>query len=221
MTDTKRSMQCGHCGKPVTFTVRADWKKDEAPIIDSPYNEGQEIITWRIFECAGCKNPTLTETRELYEFVDHEIYAGVELVSSETLIHFPEDKAAQLPLTNLPKTIEKEYQDTLKVREISIIACAVLARRILEAILAHEKAEGKTLMEQINHLMKSERIPPLLADMAHLGRKIGNLAAHFAKEQVTEDDVTAMLDFVEGILEYLYVAPAKIAVVQERLRKTP
>ena len=69
--------------------------------------------------------------------------------------------------------------------------------------------------------MKSERIPPLLADMAHLGRKFGNLAAHFAKEQVTEDDISAMLDFVEAILEYLYVAPAKITVVQERLKKAP
>src|SRR5260221_12489295 len=120
MADTKKSMQCGHCGKQAAFTVRAEWKKDDVAIIDSPYNEGQEIITWRIFECAGCKNPTLAETRDLYSFVDHEIYAGVELVSSETVIHFPADKAVKSPLTNLPKAIEKEYEDTLKVRDISI-----------------------------------------------------------------------------------------------------
>jgi hypothetical protein len=41
------------------------------------------------------------------------------------------------------------------------------------------------------------------------------------EEKVTEEDVTAMLDFVEAILEYLYVAPAKVAAVKASLSKTP
>jgi hypothetical protein len=75
-------------------------------------------------------------------------------------------------------------------------------------------------MEKVNNLIKSERIPPLLADVAHLGRQIGNLGAHFDKEEVTEADVTAMLDFLETILEYLYVLPPKVAAVKARLNRT-
>ena len=75
-------------------------------------------------------------------------------------------------------------------------------------------------MEKINNLIKSDSIPPLLAEMAHLGRKIGNLGAHVTDDEVTDDDVATLLDFVEAILEYLYIAPQKIAVLKSRLDKT-
>ena len=78
-----------------------------------------------------------------------------------------------------------------------------------------------TLADKVNNLIKSDRIPPIVADMAHLGRQIGNLGAHFDKQEVTEADVTAMLGFLETILEYLYVLPAKVATVKARLSKTP
>jgi hypothetical protein len=219
MTDTKNSMQCGHCGKQAAFTVRAEWKQDDVAIIDSPQNEGQEIITWRIFECSGCKSPTLAETKDLYEFVDHELYAGVECISSETRIHFPQDKAAKLPLTNLPKAIEKKYLAALKVQEIEPSACAVLVGRTLEAVCNYENAPGKTLSEKLDNLVRSDRIPKTLAEMAHQLRQIRNLGAHDAEDEVTEEDVPIILDFLEAILEYLYVALAKIAAVQARLKK--
>ena len=218
MTDAK-IMQCSHCGKQGVFYTRAQGTKNGDILqANNPHYDFQTIVTWRILECALCSEPILLQETVEYLF-DLGRDRGVEISSAETVILYPR-KTSKASMANVPPLIDKEYEDALKVREISIIACAVLARRTLEAILTYEKAEGKTLMEQINNLLKSERIPPLLADMAHLGRKIGNLAAHFAKEQVTEDDVTAMLDFVAAILEYLYDAPAKIAVVQERLKKT-
>ena len=38
-------------------------------------------------------------------------------------------------------------------------------------------------------------------------------------DDVTEEDVPIILDFLEAILEYLYVAPAKVAALQVRLTK--
>jgi Domain of unknown function (DUF4145) len=221
MNDTQKSMLCGNCGKQAVFTVRAEWKKDEVAIIDSPYNEGQDIITWRVLECTGCKSPTLAETKSLYSFVDHELYAGVELISSETIILYPGAKPAKTPLTNLPETIEKKYQAALKVQDIEPSACAVLVGRTLEAVCNYEKATGKTLSDKVNNLVNSDRIPTTLAEMAHQLRQIRNFGAHDADDEVTEEDVPIILDFLEAILEYLYVAPAKIAAVQARLKKTP
>jgi hypothetical protein len=134
----------------------------------------------------------------------------------EEIILYPTTKNS---LTNIPSVIQKEYEATLKVRNISSNACAVLARRTLEAIFAHEKAEGRTLADKVNNLIKSDRIPPLVADLANMGRQIGNLGAHFDKEEVTEADVAAMLDFLETILEYLYVLPAKVDTVRARLTR--
>jgi hypothetical protein len=78
-----------------------------------------------------------------------------------------------------------------------------MARRTLESITAYEKAAGNTLAAQVENLLKSERIPRWLADVAHLGRRIGNLGAHFDEEDVTEMDIEIMLDFIESILEYM------------------
>jgi len=181
MTDTNMVMLCGHCGNRTTFEVKGEysrkayWRNDPRQTYDVPYH---------LLRCLTCSYPTLVE------FLDE--------IDEEVL--YP---AVRTSLTNLPKQIEKEYQASLKVRYISSNACAVLARRTLEAIFTHENAVGRTLSEKVNDLIKSERIPPLLADVAHLGRQIGNLGAHFDKEEVTEADVTAILDFLETILEYL------------------
>lgn len=225
MPDTK-VMQCGHCGKQAVFITRGNGTQNGAKVGDTD-TETQELTIWQIMECSNCNKPILEEVIAVYHLVetiltDSSTKATMAFewqpTTGSRIVLYP---GVKTPLTNLPVAIEKEYKDTLKVREISLVACAVLARRTLEAILTYENAEGKTLMEKINNLIKFERIPPLLADMAHLGRKIGNVAAHFAEEKVTEEDVTAMLDFVETILEYLYVAPAKVAAVRTRLTNAP
>src|SRR5207248_3564621 len=160
--------------------------------------------TWRILQCSSCEGPALQEIR---------FWDGADDEPSYQIL-YPIAKAAAF---DLPKEVKKEYEETLKVRSISKVACAVFARRTLEAICAHENATGSRLEIQVTNLLKSDRIPPLIGDMAHLSRKIGNLGAHFAKEEVTEEHIAAMLDFLETILEYLYVAPAKVARVKARL----
>jgi hypothetical protein len=45
-------------------------------------------------------------------------------------------------------------------------------------------------------------------------KELRNLGAHDAEDEITEADVPIILDFLEAILEYLYVAPARVAAVQ-------
>ncbi len=144
----------------------------------------------------------------------------MELVSSETLILYPGAKTAKTPLTTLPEMIEKKYLAALKVQYIEPSACAVLVGRTLEAVCNYEKATGKRLSDKVNNLANSNRIPRTLAEMAHQLRQIRNFGAHDAEDEVTEEDVPIILDFLDAILEYLYVAPAKIAAVQARLKKS-
>ena len=92
--------------------------------------------------------------------------------------------------------------------------------RTLEAVCNYEKATGKDLNDKVNNLFSLNRIPKTLAEMAHQLRQIRNLGAHDKEDEVTEEDVPIMRDFVEAILEYLYVAPAKIEAVRTRLTKT-
>jgi len=108
------------------------------------------------------------------------------------------------------------HQDTILAGEPLL-----LSDKLLEAVFTHENAQGDSLMRKIENLIKSDRIPPLFAEMAHLARKIGNLGAHFADETVTAEDVEVVPGFVEAILEYIYVIPAKVETVRNRLSKLP
>ncbi len=216
MSKNEEVMLCGHCGKTAVFYVRA--QNDAKPDFSDDY-PGQEITVFRVLLCSSCGEPTLEQSRVEYRFErDLDGSALTTPITAEKKILYPGTQTKN-PLTNIPKIIEQEYEATLKVRDISSNACAVLARRALEAICVYENAEGKTLMHQVEYLLKSERIPPLLADIAHLGRQIGNLGAHFVKVEVTEEDIAIMLDFLETILEYLYVIPAKVATVKAKLNR--
>lgn len=74
-------------------------------------------------------------------------------------------------------------------------------------------------MEKVNDLLQPKSIPPLLAEVAHLGQKIGNLGAHFNKQEVTDVEISVMLEFLEIILQYLYVMPARVIKIKERLAR--
>lgn len=219
MPDAKRSTLCGHCNKVTVFEPRGEGTKNGATL-DLKYHDGQEITSWRILECQWCKRPTLEEIVTSYSFKTDDVYGWMDPVSFEITILYPEEKPVKTPLTNLPEMIERKYLAALKVQNVEPSACAVLAGRALEAICNFEKAAGKTLSDKLNNLVSSDRIPKTLAEMAHQLRQIRNLGAHDADDEVTEEDVPIILDFLEAILEYLYVAPAKIVAVQKRLKKT-
>lgn len=220
MANVRRSMQCGHCGKLASFTIRGEGTQYGAVLDNSGSYDGQDITTWRILECEWCKKPTLEEAVMSYDFVGDAFSVGMELQSSKVTVLYPETKTAKAPLTNLPEMIEKKYLAALKVQDIEPSACAVLVGGTLEAVCNYENATGKTLLERLNSLVSSNRIPSTLAEMAHQLRQIRNLGAHDAEDEVTEEDVPIILEFLEAILEYLYIAPAKITAVQRRLKKT-
>jgi len=91
--------------------------------------------------------------------------------------------------------------------------------RTLEVICHHEKAKGRVLADKIKDLADSGRIPQILASMAGQLRLIRNLAIHADEDsyEVKEKDVPIIHEFVDAILEYLYIAPAKIAQLQKRI----
>lgn len=219
MSDTRKTIWCGHCGQQTVFIIRAQGSQyGAAP--DDNYKDGQDITEWRTLECQRCKKPTLGEVKISYEFVIDDVYGGMEPVSYKPMILYPEPKTRP-PLTNLPKMIEREYLLALKQQDFDPAACAVMAGRTLEAVCNHEKATGRDLAAKLNNLAISGRISTTIAEMAHQLRQIRNLGAHDHEDRVTEEDVPIILDFLEVFLLYLYVVPAKIAAIQEKHKKTP
>lgn len=199
---TEMLVTCGHCGNMANCKVKAEYTQH----LTGEWNDHYHSV-WRLLECPACNDVIL-----------HKTYFDASMIPTldepDVTILYPNARTRQL---KLPKEIAKEYASALRVRRISSNACAVLARRTLEAVCKQQGAAGDSLFQQLDSLLKSASIPPLLADIAHLGRQIGNLGAHFGKGEATDEDVAIMIDFLDTLLEYLYVIPAKVASVKSRL----
>ncbi len=204
-TTPKIVMACGHCGNRTSFEIVAEHSKRYPIGID-----GDKVISWRILICSTCSKPTIEEDTQK---VDRNIIASR---STNTTILYP---ISSIKLTNIPEKIGKKYMEALNVRKVSPGSCAVMIGRTLEAVCNHENAQGRNLAQKLNDLALKGRIPNTLAEMAQQLRELRNLGAHDAEDEVTEMDVPIIIDFVEAILEYLYVAPAKIEAVRMRLNK--
>jgi Domain of unknown function (DUF4145) len=196
---------CGHCGNKTTFEERGNYYTQE-PVINDEREIVWGTISWHLIECKTCSKPTLIEVtldKPPLE-VQRTLYPSI-----------------QTKLTNLPQKVERAYTAALRVRNIEPNACAVLVGRTLEAACNHEEAQGRTLAQKLNYLAQNGRIPNTLAEMARQLKELRNLGAHDAEDEVTEEDVPVILDFLEAILEYLYVAPARINAVRARLTRLP
>jgi hypothetical protein len=211
MPEKQRIMNCGHCGNRTLFDKLAEHKETKDNWEDAGSDSTTDYIYWYLLLCLTCRNITL----EKYSF---SVTGNIANDDFESKILYPVEKPR---LTDLPVAIEKRYRAALKVQDIEPNACAVLVGRALEAACNHEKAPGKRLADKLTYLAGADRIPKTLAEMAHQLKELRNLGAHDAEDDVTEEDVPIILDFLEAILEYLYVAPAKVAAVEARLKKTP
>lgn len=212
MTDENMVMECGYCGRPTTLEVQGEYNYD---LSIAELGFVSDTI-WRLLKCTVCSHPTLEQIRWMYNN-DDITDENDPLLTGESTILYP----ITTRLTKLPVSIEREYRAALKARKADPKACTMYIGRTLEAICKHQKAAGKTLSEKIDNLASSDIIPKQLARMAHQSRQIRNLGVHLNEDHVTERDVIAILEFLEVILEYLYVVPAKIEALEARLKKTP
>lgn len=125
-------------------------------------------------------------------------------------------KVPFIPLS-VPHKIADAYSEAARIKGISPNAFAVLIRRSLE-ILCHERGlTNGTLAKRLKILSDQGELPPTLSQATDLLRTIGNVGAHGSESSVSPLHVHAIDDFFLAIVEYLYVAPKKIAEFQRRL----
>ena len=203
---------CLHCGKLTMLRIRTEYVYS---INEEDYKGTNDInrIKWTLLQCPECLAPTLIQA----DLVTKREYYGDTWKTTTEAIRSLYPFERQLP-ESLPESIGKLYVEAIKVKLLSPSSCAVLVRRTLEAVCQHENATGKTLAQRLKSLADTGKIPQTLVDVALHLKQLGNLGAHFdVNDDVTVEDVSIILDFVELILDYLYVAPAKIQAVKYRL----
>jgi hypothetical protein len=80
-------------------------------------------------------------------------------------------------------------------------------------------AQGRSLFEQLKSLAQTGVIPQQLTDIANGLRNFGNIGAHAAGAQLSENEVPVIDALCRAILEYVYGAPHLVRLAQETLDK--
>jgi Domain of unknown function (DUF4145) len=216
MGEDEVSVLCGHCNRNVTASVRATyrWVYDE---------EFGAFTEWRILQCKSCDRPLLYEAGSedepiLVRPALHRFPGLPEKWDFVPKMLYPETKVRP---AELPGAVTDAYMDVLRVRLVSPNACAAMIRWTLEEVCNDKNVEGKDLNTKLEQLATDGRMPPTLAQMARQLRQLGNKGAHAdPDDRIAEADIPIMMDLLEAILEYLYIAPAKVQRVEARLNKS-
>jgi hypothetical protein len=202
---------CPSCGNTApqkvvaTHLYSTTWYSED----DRAHRDGPDM--WTAFcLCETCDAPVLydgIDPRELDQSWSPLVYPRVPEFGSE-----------------VPATVRKIYAQASRCKEPSPLAFAILIRKALEAICDDrgiEKGAGKKhdLYHRLNALVARGDIPPTLAKMSDVLRTIGNTAAHDAPDEVTAPMTWAIDDFFQAIIEYVYIAPAKLAKFAKRLAR--
>lgn len=199
-------MKCGHCN--------ADDSLDQ--IVQHALEEGERelqpgfSITWgkyvSVMRCSNCKGLIL----RTYSYGDH---MDVDDIEFEVLYPQQPDHSA------VPERIHVEYKRAQKVKNVDAGYYLIGLRRTLEAICVENGIDKGLLWKKLEQLATIRQLPQVFADMAAHLKDLGNIGAHDFDINVGASDATVASDFIVAILEYLYIAPAKLDRVKKELAR--
>lgn len=214
---------CHHCGNTSAFEVREEFNNyhpleiEDYQLLEIEENasEDQHSTWWRLLKCLSCMKPTLEEIFVGINYDWRITFQGEPEYEVSTILY----PAAKLDLHKVPWQIQKEYDSALKYRKTDPKACAVYVGRALETLCAKEKIKGKSLHDKLYHLIEAKGIPHSLELALDKMRVTRNIGAHASNnDNVTKEEAELCLDILEALLEYIYIAPAKIASIEARLK---
>lgn len=122
------------------------------------------------------------------------------------------------PRQPIPDRILESYEEVWPIRHRSPTAFVGQIRRLLELICKDKDASGQDLFEQLNDLIGKGIFPGYFQDITDLLRRVGNMGTHASETRLDEWDAELIDDFFRSIIEYVYIAPAKIKRMEERIR---
>lgn len=115
---------------------------------------------------------------------------------------------------DLPTDVLDDYNEAKDIVNISPRGSAALLRLALQKLMVHLDEKGKTLNDDIAHLVK-RGLPVQLQQALDSVRVIGNHAVHPGQIDLDDNPETALalFSFVNIICDYFITQPKKIATV--------
>lgn len=122
----------------------------------------------------------------------------------------------------VPESLRDDHREAREcVQAKHYTAAAVMARRVLEGIAVDRGYKTGDLFPRLKKMRDDGVIEDRLYDWANICRDVGNQGAHADKKSVTRQDAEDTLDFVEALLDYLYVFTSRYEEFKKRRANAP
>lgn len=197
----QKVIKCYHCGNETLMNKVGEYKWGSRYEDDFSFS-----YNYKMFACPICNEVTLLETYGDESMVRAD-YRGQAEWFTEDKILFPVNS---LDNDAMPVKIKEAFESALKVRNIDNNICLMALRRTIELIMVDRGATKWGLKEKIEEIAKNGILPESLKEASSFTKKLGDSVAHDKEVEVDTTDVNSMIEFVEYIIEYLYILPYKI-----------
>lgn len=200
MDTVQKVLLCNYCGN-TTLMDEVGRHKDEK-------EDGQgfyEFDLYQMFNCPICNNVTFHHS---YWNVSYNEYSDDEVLYPNQIV---------LP-HQVPTEIKKAYEAAIKVRYIDNALCLMGLRKTIELICINNDAKGYNLNNKIKDLAVRGILPEQLKSASDLTKDFGNMGAHLVEININSSDLNHIIEFVQYIIEYLYILPHKIESLSKKMK---
>lgn len=206
----KEVIKCFHCGNETPMSQIGEYSWGSR---DMEYEDFDYLYEYKLFACPVCHKVTLRESYgDETMIVSHP--DGEMRYHCDKTILFPTNS---IDSGSIPLKVKEAYEAALKVKSIDKYVGLLALRRTLELVLKDKGATKWGLKDKIEEIAEKGILPNTLKEASSLTKILGDSAAHDKEIDIEQQDVESMAEFVEYIIEYLYVVPDKINSYKQRL----
>lgn len=200
---------CFHCGNETLMSQKGKYRWGSRDIECDDFSFFYE---YELFACPVCHRATLRETYGDETMVQPSYHGEMEWYDKKSILY----PVNSIDSCSIPSKVKEAYEAALKIKGIDKNVCLMALRRTLELILKDKGATAWGLKNKIEEIAEKGLLPDTLKEASSLTKILGDSAAHDRDLEIDQYDVESMAEFVEYIIEYLYVVPDKINCYKER-----
>lgn len=211
--------ECYYCKQKVGFQQLSTFRSDED--LDTDMHD----YSVKIFaKCSKCNNLSLYQQNiDSYVFSNYD-EGGNEFYDSHEIEEFVRIYPKYIGFDKFQVGLEiyLSFKEATDLYENGFFNPAMTSlRRTLENICLEKGIPKRlSLEDKLLKLLEQNIIDQKLYDWGEALRKAGNLTAH-SNEQVKKEDLQDMFDFIELMIDYIFVLSKKFEDYKKRHSTTP
>lgn len=205
--------ECSYCGNTTPHTLEHTYTYS-MPFEEIEGKKFYEDYTWVAYSCQICGG--LNIYGDFFGVYKGKDFKRLKLHPKGSGLLPPEHMLS--PSKPVPSRILKTYEKVYCLKHKEPSAYISQIRRLLEYICKNKEASGKDLFSKLNDLAGKGVLPGHFVDITDLLRKVGNMSIHASDKDVDIWDAELIDDLFRFVIEYVYIAPAKIKRLMERIK---